>query len=320
LRQQRLRRLRKLEVDCLSGLGVMARGQGRPTEAVTHLEAALAAATQLGDSDMRAGVLANLGAARLPLDRARATSELAESVALRERRVVEMHAAGERQGLATAILEHAGALISLASALYVGKRHREAAGAYERALDVFEAIGDGDKALGALVNLANIHELQMGDRDAAELEAHARAAAASRRRGEDGEGGGEQDEGVAVAGAARRRAAAFRRRLHDLAKEFCPERGEQEAECALCDEPLEEGEEEADGSTTKAAAPSSSRRRRRRRIIVLGCLHSHHEPCWRAWCERPGQPECPLCAKEVAAMRQLREQQQRQQEQQEQQQ
>jgi len=98
-----------------------------------------------------------------------------------------------------------------------------------------------------------------------------------------------------VAGAARRRAAAFRRRLHDLAKEVLPERGEQEAECALCDEPLEEGEEEGGGSTTKAAAPSSSRRGRRR-IIVLGCLHSHHEPCWRAWCERPGQPECPLCA------------------------
>jgi hypothetical protein len=325
-REQRLARLRKLEIDCLSGLGVMARGQGRPTEAVTHLQAALDAAGHLGDRDVRAGVLANLGAARLPLDRARATTELAESVALRERRVVELHAAGERQGLATAILEHAGSLVSLAGALYAGRRHREAAGAYERALDVFEAIGDGDKALGALANLANLHELQMADRDAAELEAHARAASATRRRRRSGGGGGdgkggdgaaeeeeeeEEEDGVVVAGAARRRAAAFRKRLHDLAKEVLPERGEQEAACALCDEPLEVeaaaaaaaaaggGEEEGGAAATKhkdGAKPS-----RRRRIIVLGCLHSHHEPCWRAWCERPGQPECPSCAREAEA-------------------
>jgi len=318
-RAQRLARLRKLEVDCLSGLGVMARGQGRPAEAVTHLSAALEAADKLGDRDARAGVLANLGAARLPLDRARATSELAESVALREERVVELHARGERQGLATAILEHAGALVSLAGALYAGRRHGEAAAAYERALEVFEAIGDGDKALGALANLANLHELQMTDSDAAQLEARARATEAARRRRRSGGGGDkegdeeagdeeEEENGVLVAGAAWRRAAAFRQRLHDLAKEVLPQRGEQEADCALCDEPLEEEEK---GEWAGAAASAGGSKRRRRRIIVLGCLHSHHEPCWRAWCERPGQTECPTCAKELeelAAVKRRQEQ------------
>jgi hypothetical protein len=76
--------------------------------------------------------------------------------------VVELHNAGEKNGIATAIMEHASALVNLAGALYVGRRYGEARDAYSQSLEVFELVGDGDKIAKALVNLANLHELQVG--------------------------------------------------------------------------------------------------------------------------------------------------------------
>jgi hypothetical protein len=76
--------------------------------------------------------------------------------------VVELHRAGERNGLATAIMEQAGALRGLAGARDVGPRYADARDAYAQALDVFEMIGDTDKVAKSLVNLANLYELQVG--------------------------------------------------------------------------------------------------------------------------------------------------------------
>lgn len=60
-----------------------------------------------------------------------------------------MEAAGERNGLATAIMEQAGALVNLAGALYVTQAYADARDAYTRALGVFERVGDGDKVRAA---------------------------------------------------------------------------------------------------------------------------------------------------------------------------
>ena len=57
-------------------------------------------------------------------------------------------------------MEHASAILNLAGALYVGRRHGEARDAYARGLQVFEAVGDADKTAKALLNLTNLHELQ----------------------------------------------------------------------------------------------------------------------------------------------------------------
>lgn len=58
-------------------------------------------------------------------------------------------------------MEHASALVNLAGALYVSRRYGEARDAYAQSLEVFEMVGDGDKVARALVNLANLHELQV---------------------------------------------------------------------------------------------------------------------------------------------------------------
>jgi hypothetical protein len=44
--------------------------------------------------------------------------------------------AGQRSGLATAVMEHANALVNLASALVISSRFADAEAAYERALEV----------------------------------------------------------------------------------------------------------------------------------------------------------------------------------------
>jgi hypothetical protein len=73
-----------------------------------------------------------------------------------------MNAAGERNGMVTAIMEHANALVALAAALYGLQRYPEARAAYAQALEEFEMMGDPDKILKSLINLANLHELQVG--------------------------------------------------------------------------------------------------------------------------------------------------------------
>jgi tetratricopeptide (TPR) repeat protein len=50
--------------------------------------------------------------------------------------IERLHEAGERNGLATAVMEHANAMVNLASALFVTKRHEQAKMCYERALEV----------------------------------------------------------------------------------------------------------------------------------------------------------------------------------------
>ncbi|GFH10701.1 uncharacterized protein HaLaN_06061, partial [Haematococcus lacustris] len=70
-------------------------------------------------------------------------------------------AAGQRDGLATAVMEHANALVNLASALFVTKRHAQAKVCFERALEVFEVLEDVDKVAKVLINLANMAEIHV---------------------------------------------------------------------------------------------------------------------------------------------------------------
>jgi hypothetical protein len=55
---------------------------------------------------------------------------------------VALHEAGEKNALATALMEHASAAVNLATAMYVTKQHEGAEAAYEKALQV----GDGAAA------------------------------------------------------------------------------------------------------------------------------------------------------------------------------
>lgn len=50
--------------------------------------------------------------------------------------IERLHDAGERNGLATAVMEHANALVNLASALLVTKKLENAEACYIRALEV----------------------------------------------------------------------------------------------------------------------------------------------------------------------------------------
>lgn len=93
------------------------------------------------------------------------------------KQVVSLHESGKRgAALATAIMEHAGSLVSLAGVYHVLKRHEAAAEAYGKSLAVFELVGDEEKAAKCLINLANLQELQLTG-DAARAD-----AAASRAR------------------------------------------------------------------------------------------------------------------------------------------
>lgn len=78
---------------------------------------------------------------------------------------MDLHNAGEKNGLPTAIMEHASALVNLAGALYCSQRYGEARDAYARSLEVFEMVGDSDKIAKSLINLANLHELQVGTQE-----------------------------------------------------------------------------------------------------------------------------------------------------------
>jgi tetratricopeptide (TPR) repeat protein len=78
--------------------------------------------------------------------------------------VVLLHDEGKRgSSLATAIMEHAGSLVSLAGAYYCSQRYVDAADAYSKSLAVFEMIDDTDKVVKCLINLANLYELQVRD-------------------------------------------------------------------------------------------------------------------------------------------------------------
>lgn len=79
--------------------------------------------------------------------------------------MVQLHDEGKRgSSLATAIMEHAGSLVSLAGAYYCSQRYVDAADAYSKSLAVFEMIDDTDKVAKCLINLANLYELQVRGR------------------------------------------------------------------------------------------------------------------------------------------------------------
>ncbi|KAJ9505341.1 hypothetical protein QJQ45_012107 [Haematococcus lacustris] len=161
----------RLEIDCLGGLGVMYRNQNQAAKAVELLETALALCEKSEDMDSKASTLCNLGAAMMQVDQVKALNHLNQAVDIREQAVGDGHtalvlldrltAAGQRDGLATAVMEHANALVNLASALFVTKRHAQAKVCFERALEVFEVLEDVDKVAKVLINLANMAEIHV---------------------------------------------------------------------------------------------------------------------------------------------------------------
>ncbi|GAX73840.1 hypothetical protein CEUSTIGMA_g1290.t1 [Chlamydomonas eustigma] len=156
--------LTKLQADCLGGLGMLYRSQNEPNKAMLLLNKALELADQLGDLDLKASMLCNMGSVLMQVDQEQALIALQSAVALREQTIEKLHDSGERAGLATAVMEHATAMVNLASALYVCKKLEDAKSCYERALEVFELVEDSDKVVKVLVNLANMCELQMKDK------------------------------------------------------------------------------------------------------------------------------------------------------------
>lgn len=52
-------------------------------------------------------------------------------------------------------------MVSLAGAYYCCQRYTDAADAYSKSLAVFEMIEDAEKMAKCLINLANLHELQV---------------------------------------------------------------------------------------------------------------------------------------------------------------
>eukprot|EP00878_Enallax_costatus_P035861 GHUV01040102.1.p1 GENE.GHUV01040102.1~~GHUV01040102.1.p1 ORF type:complete len:268 (+),score=122.06 GHUV01040102.1:546-1349(+) len=154
---------KKLQVDCLSGMGAMYRDIGQLQPAEGFLRQALRCADDLDDGVVRAGCLTHLGSVLIASDADTAIKHLEEAVQLREDQVVLLHEQGKRGSLlATSIMEHAGSLVSLAGAYYVQKRYEDAADAYSKSLTVFEMIEDTEKVCKCLINLANLYELQVG--------------------------------------------------------------------------------------------------------------------------------------------------------------
>jgi tetratricopeptide (TPR) repeat protein len=82
--------------------------------------------------------------------------------------VIQLHDEGKRgSALATAIMEHAGSLVSLAGAYYCCQRYADAADSYSKSLAVFEMIEDAEKIAKCLINLANLYEIQVNFASAA---------------------------------------------------------------------------------------------------------------------------------------------------------
>ncbi|KAF8068437.1 hypothetical protein HT031_002126 [Scenedesmus sp. PABB004] len=269
---------KKLQVDCLSGMGSLYRDAGQLTAAEGFMRQALRVAGGLPDGGAaRAGCLTQLGAVVMPRGPAEAVALLEEAVSLREdavrrarparvgcgrpppaaaaaphrsapraaaaaagAQVVSLHEAGRRgSALATAIMEHAGSLVSLAAALYAAQRYADACDAYAKSLEIFDLVGDQDKVAKCLVNLANLHELQLEHPD------------------------------------ARRQAAEQRKRLFGLKAAAALGR-DAPAACPVCREPVAPGE----------ATPPGGRA-----LLLLGCLHLLHRDCWDA----AEATSCPAC-------------------------
>eukprot|EP00798_Chlamydomonas_sp_ICE-L_P032313 gene32313-16883_t len=164
-------KLLKLQVDCLSGLGILFRTQNEAEKAVGFLSQALVLSEKAGDADSCASTLVNLGSALMSIDQEKGVESLKQAVILREAAMEKYHLSGEHSGLATAVMEHANATVNLAGALYVMKRLDEAKVAFVRCLEVFELVEDVDKVTKVLVNLANMCGIQMKEMPDCRIEA-----------------------------------------------------------------------------------------------------------------------------------------------------
>ncbi len=83
-------------------------------------------AEQMDDLDLRATVICNMGSVLMQVDQEQGLLALQQAVNLRELSIERMHDMGERAGLATAVMEHATAMVNLASAFFVCKKHQDA--------------------------------------------------------------------------------------------------------------------------------------------------------------------------------------------------
>jgi tetratricopeptide (TPR) repeat protein len=131
---------------------------------------------------------------------------LREAAVIRSTQLQIMVESGDRNGVGTALMEHASTLVNLASAGYVNKEYEEARQAYETAMGVFELMEDFDKLSRCLMNLSNMHELQL---------------------------------------SKKAEACVYRKKLVGLYKEHMPERAIP-CECPVCLEALDVDEETSD--------------------------------------------------------------------------
>ncbi|MEW5299773.1 MAG: hypothetical protein WDW36_002752 [Sanguina aurantia] len=159
--------LTKPHVECLCGLGGLHHSQGKAQPAAAVLREALHLAQGSGDEDVTALVMCNLGSVLLNSAPEESLRYLTSAVEIREAAVERIHASNSRDGLATAIMEHANTLVSLASTLYALQRFPAAMEAYEQSLVVFELVEDVERITKVLLNMHNMAELQMLDRQQA---------------------------------------------------------------------------------------------------------------------------------------------------------
>lgn len=68
-------------------MGCLYRGQGKMEAAVGFLSQALTVANEIGEPEVRASVLCNLGAAQIAIDAEQAMTNLQEAVDIREQQV-----------------------------------------------------------------------------------------------------------------------------------------------------------------------------------------------------------------------------------------
>ncbi|KAG1661972.1 hypothetical protein FOA52_007144 [Chlamydomonas sp. UWO 241] len=158
--------LPKIQLDCLGGLGMMCRAQDDPNRALIFLGKAMELAESINDIESTAAMLVNIGNVLMQVDPEKGLITLEAAVILRQKQIERLGEGGDRALLATAVMEHATAMVNLASALYVCKKMDEAKFAYERSLEVFEVVEDADKVAKVLINLANMSELQIKTPDA----------------------------------------------------------------------------------------------------------------------------------------------------------
>ena len=137
------------------GLGCIYRKMGRTTEAIEHLDAALAAAEGADDAGLQAAALSNLGAAEIKEFPVSALQRLTQAAALREEQVEQ---ATEPKAKLAAAYHLGTAKVNLSGALHVQGDRDGAEEGYRAALMVFEASRNLDSVCQVLTNLSNLAE------------------------------------------------------------------------------------------------------------------------------------------------------------------